>query len=159
MDFDEWYEENYPTVLAAVAVICGASLRSVEDPTMDAFVTAYERWERVSNMSSPSGWVVRVATNTRRRSIRRALRGNELAFADAVLLAASDSYQDTDLLQALGKLSYRQRRAVVLHHFEGLTQAEVAADLGVAPGTAAATLSQARSKLRNELENPTEAST
>ena len=152
MDFDGWYRQAYPRVLAAVAVVCGPGSAHVEDATTDAFVKAFERWERVSAMDSPTGWVVRVATNNARRSFRRAGRLAELSNSDRIELVFSDSYRDADLVAALSNLSYRQRRALVLHHIEGMTQKEVADDLGIAPGTASATLSQARTKLRTELE-------
>ena len=80
----------------------------------------------------------------------------ELVNAERISAVFSDSYQDAELVSALGKLSYRQRRALVLHHVEGLTQVEVAKDLDVSPGTASATLSQARKKLRTELEPTSE---
>ena len=152
MDFDTWYRSEYSRVLAAVTVVCGASSSRVEDATTDAFVKALERWDSVSTMDSPTGWVTRVAINKARRSFRRSGRLASLLNTQRIEDAFSDTYKDADLIAALGELSYRQRRAVVLHHLDGHTQAEVAADLGIAPGTASATLSQARKKLRVELE-------
>ena len=152
MDYDAWYRSEYPRVLAAVTVVCGASSPRVEDATTDAFVKALERWDSVSAMDSPTGWVTRVAINGARRSFRRAGRLSELLNAERLEAVFSDSYKDADLIAALSKLSYRQRRAVVLHHVDGHTQAEVAQELDIAPGTASATLSQARKKLRVELE-------
>lgn len=156
MDYDSWYRTEYPRVLAAVTVVCGASSSRVEDATTDAFVKAFERWERVSEMDSPTGWVTRVAINKARRSFRRAGRLAELMNAERISAVFSDSYQDAELVSALGTLTYRQRRALVLHHVDGLTQAEIAKDLDIAPGTASATLSQARKKLRTELEPTSE---
>ncbi len=156
MDYDAWYRTEYPKVLAAVTVVCQVSSSRVEDATTDAFVKAYERWDRVSDMDSPTGWVTKVAINKARRSFRRAGRLAELLNGERIALVFSDSYANVELVNALGELSYRQRRALILHHIEGLTQAEVAKDLDVAPGTASATLSQARKKLRIELEPSTE---
>ena len=148
MDYDTWYRSEYLRVLAAVTVVCGASSGRVEDATTDAFVKALEKWDSVSVMDSPTGWVTRVAIYKARRSFRRAGRLSELLNAERLEAVFSDSYKNA----ALGKLSYRQRRAVVLHHVDGHTQAEVAKELDIAPGTASATLSQARRKLRVELE-------
>ena len=159
MDYDSWYRSEYLRVLAAVTVVCGASSGRVEDATTDAFVKALEKWESVSVMDSPTGWVTRVAINKARRSFRRAGRLSELLNAERLEAVFSDSYRDSDVITALGKLTYRQRRAVVLHHVEGHPQAEVAKDLDIAPGTASATLSQARQRLRVELEPNGELST
>lgn len=156
MDYDDWYRSEYLRVLAAVTVVCGASSTRVEDATADAFVKALEEWDSVSRMDSPTGWVTRVAINKARRRFRRAARHAELINALPIKGVFSDSYRNAELVAALGALSYRQRRAVVLHHVEGHTQAEVAHDLGIAAGTASATLSQARKKLRAELEPTSE---
>lgn len=158
MDYDSWYRGEYPRVLAAVTVVCGASSSRVEDATTDAFVKAFERWDHVSAMASPTGWVTRVAINKARRSFRRASRLGELLNAERINAVFSDSYPDTELVSALAELSYKQRRALVLHHVEGFTQAEVARDLDVTAGTASATLFQARKRLRTELETTTEMS-
>ena len=150
-DYDSWYIAVYPRVLASVAVVCGDSTAQLEDCVMDAFVKAYERWDSVSAMDSPTGWVTRVAINRARRSFRRTARVSTVWDADLMADGRLDSYVDVELIEALKRLSFRQRRALVLHHVDGQTQAEVARDLGVAAGTASATLSQARQKLRAEL--------
>ena len=50
--------------------------------------------------------------------------------------------------EEVGRLPERYRRAVVLCHFEGLTQAEAARRLGCAPGTVGSLVSRARDMLR-----------
>jgi len=152
MDYDDWYRREYPRVLAAVMVVCGLARSRVEDATSDAFVKALERWELVSQMKSPTGWVTRVAINGVRRSIRRTVQLSGLLSARSTDAVFSDTYRDPEVIAALAQLSYRQRRALVLHHVDGLTQAEVAEDLQVAAGTASATLAQARRELRSLLE-------
>ncbi len=84
MDYDDWYRTEYPRVLAAVTVVCGSRSARVEDATTDAFVKALERWEHVSHMDSPTGWVTRVAINKARRSFRRAGRLAELPNAERI---------------------------------------------------------------------------
>lgn len=153
MDFDTWYSGEYTRVLAAVALVCGGGPH-VEDATTDAFVKAFERWETVGAMGSPTGWVTRVAINKARRSFRRSARLDELLNTERLAAVFSDTYEDADVVAALAQLTYRQRRAVVLHHLQGFSQAEVATEMGVATGTASATLTQARKKLRVHL-NPT----
>lgn len=151
MNFDDWYHREYPRVLAAVSVVCRVEPRAIEDATTDAFITALERWGRVAEMDSPTAWVTRVAINNAKRRFRRSSREVAVANEDAITQIFSDSYRDADLVEALAKLTYRQRRALVLHYFEDQTQAAVAKALDVAPGTASATLAQARKNLRREL--------
>ncbi len=156
MDFDRWYSCEYQRVLAVVAVVCNRRAASVEDATHDAFVKALERWDSVSVMDAPTGWVTKVAINSARRSFQRSRRREELTNSERIDNVFLDSHPDAALIAALGALSFRQRRAVVLHHVEGLSQAEVARDLDISPGTASATLHQARNRLRSALETTQE---
>ena len=63
----------------------------------------------------------------------------------------SDRDEEIDLLIELGRLTERQRIVVVARYVLGLTQAEIAELLGIAPGTVAATAHQATSLLRERL--------
>ncbi len=53
--------------------------------------------------------------------------------------------------EEVARLPERYRRAVVLCHFEGLTQAEAARRLGCAPGTVGSLVTRARDMLRTRL--------
>lgn len=149
LDFDDWYRSEYSRVLAAVLVVCGADRSRAEDATADAFVKALERWSTVGHMDSPTGWVIRVATNNAHRRLSRWRRGRELEETGVEFAEASGA--DVDVWRALAKLGPRQRAALVLRYADDLTQADVAKSLGVAPGTAAATLHQARKSMKTIL--------
>src|SRR5215475_11668319 len=76
-DFGAWYREEHPRVLAALTVAAG-STDVAADATSDAFVRAYERWDRVRAMASPGGWLYKVALNNVRRRARRQTLEREL---------------------------------------------------------------------------------
>ena len=152
LEFDRWYAETHSTVLVAVSLACLGDFEAAEDATNDAFVKALERWDSVSQMDSPIGWVTRVAINRARRNARRRTRRIELLSAQRLETAVLDRYHDVDLWSSLRKLTARQREAIVLRYVADLSQAGVAAELGVATGTASATLSQARELLRTHLK-------
>jgi RNA polymerase sigma factor (sigma-70 family) len=61
---------------------------------------------------------------------------------------------DLDLEQAIGALPKRQRLAVELHYFVGLTTAETASVMSCAEGTVKSALHDARNNLRRALEQP-----
>lgn len=149
-NFNAWYRTNYPRVLAVVLVVC-RDLPRAEDASNDAFVKAYERWEKIAIMDSPTAWVTKVAVNNAKRSLRRRARHMELLNSQR-FEAQVDDYWLPELREMLSVLTVRQRAAIVLRYVEQLSQAEVAEKLGVARGTASATLTQARSLLRTELE-------
>ena len=61
---------------------------------------------------------------------------------------------DPDLVAAIRTLPNRQRTAIALRYVADLPQADIAAAMGVAPGTVAALLHQARTNLRQTLGGP-----
>ena len=58
-----------------------------------------------------------------------------------------------DMTRALGRLSPKQRGAVILHHYAGYPTKDVAAILGSTPGAVATHLERGRSRLRRMLED------
>src|SRR3546814_17724782 len=69
--FDGWYGSEHPRLLRALLVIGGRG-SDVAEVVDEAFVRAYERWDRVGRMTSPAGWTYRTALNLLRRRWRRA---------------------------------------------------------------------------------------
>ena len=56
------------------------------------------------------------------------------------------------LVQALGRLPRRQREVIVLRYWAGLSEAEIAATLGVSAGTVKSTAHKAQKRLGQSLE-------
>lgn len=156
-DFDSWYAELRPTMAPALAAWCGDPSLAAE-ALDEAFARAFERWERVRNAGSPSGWVWRTATNVARRRLRRAAMERRILSGQRSIPVTVPAYEgeDVDLRRALMTLTERQRTAVVLHHIADLSNRDVADILGVAIGTVGATLHQARSLLAEHLSVPPE---
>jgi RNA polymerase sigma-70 factor (ECF subfamily) len=67
-------------------------------------------------------------------------------------LAAEQPAELPSLAAELRALPERQRAAVFLHYWADLPYDEIAALLGIAPGTVAASLHAARRRLRDRLE-------
>jgi RNA polymerase sigma-70 factor (ECF subfamily) len=62
--------------------------------------------------------------------------------------------EQSDLLRALRKLPARQAAALVLRHYHGYTNVEIAAALGVPEQTVASRLAAARKQLQGTLAEP-----
>ena len=74
----------------------------------------------------------------------------------AVVCGAQRHAERDQLVRALATLSTRQRRIVVLRHLDGLSEREVADDLGISVGTVKSTASRGLAQLRAELrQTPT----
>ncbi|GAA3542776.1 hypothetical protein GCM10022263_32440 [Nocardioides daeguensis] len=65
--------------------------------------------------------------------------------------------EDRDqVVRLLAGLTERERRVVVLRHYCDLSEAAVAAELGIAPGTVKSALSRALAKLRVSITEDTD---
>lgn len=148
--FETWYREVHPRLHASIAHAFGDVALAAE-ATDEAFVRAFERWDRVGHMSAPAGWVYRVAFNdARRRARRRDLEGRVLRRdrPDVVTPPAGE------LWSVVATLPPRQRHAVVLRHVGQLREAEIGEAMGIARGTVSATLRAAYASLRVAIADP-----
>jgi RNA polymerase sigma factor (sigma-70 family) len=152
--FDEWYRREWPRLVATFTLASG-DRELGREIAAEALARALERWDRVSRMASPGGWTYRVGLNLLRRHHRRVT--TELHALQAIGVPVDPTHawiEDVELWSAVAGLPARQRAAVVLRYAAGMTEAEVAETLDVAPGTVAATLNHARAQLRSALSEP-----
>lgn len=112
----------------------GHQAAEAEDLAQEAMVRLVERWDEVRTLADPWAWVVRVALNlatSRWRRLQTALRRRHL-------IASDDVHYDSTAVEALALLdglSPRQRLAVVLRYYAGLSVRDTAELMGVAEGT------------------------
>jgi len=138
-------EAAYPTVYRAL-IAMGATPHDAADALQDAFEDAITVNEPVTRAE---GWLFIAAKRKWRRSRWRTRIFHPLELVRGSI--RSDRDEEIDLLIELARLTERQRTVVVARYVLGLTQAEIAELLGVAPGTIAATAHQATSLLRERL--------
>lgn len=144
-DFEKWFSERYGSLVAALTVVLGDA-HAAEESSAEAFVRAYERWERVRRMESPGGWLYQVALNHARRRARRQVRERELLTRFRPRDGGPITLEP-ELWAAVRELTDRQRTAIALRYVLDLPETEVAEVMGVARGTASATLATARRRL------------
>ena len=150
-DFDAWYEEQHPLVLAALTVASGRPDVAAE-ATDEAFVRAFERWDRVRLMESPGGWLYRVALNDLRRRCRRLTIERELLRRQVEpVVVVTPPALTAHVWEAVRTLPTRQRTAVALRYVLDLPEGEVARVMGVTRGAASASLTAARRRLESLL--------
>lgn len=129
-----------------------------QDIVQDALVRAWRKRHLFDpERGTATTWLLAI-TADRARDARRT-RNRHLRVVDdtseppdvPVPTADVDADLDLDLDRAIGTLSDRQRLAVELHYFLGLTVAETAAVMECSNGTVKSTLHDARISLRNTL--------
>jgi RNA polymerase sigma-70 factor (sigma-E family) len=120
----------------------------------DALVRTYVAWPR-ARQTDPLAYARRVLANSRIdmwRRRRREVLSAPATFPDSARVNESIVVEHRDeLVRALARLTTRQRRVVVLRYLVGLTEREVAADLGVSVGAVKSQASRGLSLLRAHL--------
>jgi RNA polymerase sigma-70 factor (ECF subfamily) len=146
--FEEFFEAERVRLFKALFTITG-SRQEAEDISQEAFLRLWEKWDRVSAMEEPAGYLHRTAMNVLRDRRRRVVLGMRRAIR---LSPSPDGYEAVEARSvaatALGSLTPRQRAAVVLTEPRVSTE-EAGALLGIKGSTVRALLFQARSALRD----------
>ncbi|MEA1903428.1 MAG: sigma-70 family RNA polymerase sigma factor [Actinomycetota bacterium] len=146
--FESFYSRAGHQVHRAVAVGTGnADLAA--DATEEAMVRAYERWEKVSVMANPEGWVYVVAMNWARNRLKRRRYRSNLPVPDV----GQDDPQvpDPKLVATLRRLPVHQREVVVARYLLDMSEADMAKAFGVAKGTIKSRLHRGLEALRKDL--------
>ena len=147
LSFDQLFAERYVPMVRLAFALVGSSERA-EELVQDAFARVYERWRRIEQ---PAAYLRTAVVNGCRNEHRRRRTRARLARGTPEI-AADGASNNVDFLDGLRVLTPRQRTAVVLRYHEGLGEAEIAASLGVRPGTVKSTLHQALQRLRAHIE-------
>jgi RNA polymerase sigma-70 factor (ECF subfamily) len=109
-EFDEFYRAQWPRLAGTLRLLSGEATIA-DDTAQDAFTLAWRRWDRVSRMDRPAGWLYTTAFRLlRRRMARDARRSRPLAFDGPLDFDVIDR---VSLQRALAGLPMRQRQAVV----------------------------------------------
>jgi RNA polymerase sigma-70 factor (ECF subfamily) len=154
-DFDRLYRASYPRLVRTLTALL-RDAAAAEDCVQEAFVRAFKAWPRWRPDAPAEAWLHRIALNVaashrryqRLRDVGEVLRRfgrPELERDPAAVVERSD------LLDALRRLPPRQAAAIVLRHYHGYTNREIAAALGVPERTVASRLAAARERLQQEL--------
>lgn len=147
--FEEAFRELFRVAYRSAYRVTGDAAAS-EDAASEALVRAGLRWRRISGRSLP--WVVRVATNLAIDQTRRRARERRVAHHGTTPDGIESVQASVDLHRALKALPKRQREVVVLRYFGELSEREIAAELGVAPGSVKSHASRGLAALRARLE-------
>ncbi len=150
LDFRAFFEHERVRLVRATLLLTG-NVAEAEDLAQEALARVLERWDRVSEMESPEGYLYRTALNLNRKRLRRmtiAAR-RALAVSDHDALAAAEDR--VDVLRAVASLPRQQREAIVLVVWLGYGTEEAGTLLGIEPGSVRGRLHRARQALRRQL--------
>jgi RNA polymerase sigma-70 factor (sigma-E family) len=159
-EFSEFVASRRAQLRRTAYLLCGDSHRA-EDLVQTVLMKLYVAWPRVRRPDRGVGvnvdayarrMLVNAHVDEGRRPWRREWVGGDDTWFDRAEAPREFGTEDRDLLRdALAALPPRQRAAVVLRHFWGLSVEETARDLGVSTGTVKSQTSHALHRLEEAL--------
>ena len=148
--FEELFHAEKTRLYGALCVLIGDPAEA-EDLAQDAFVRVWSAWDRVGAMDDPTGYLYRTAMNGARSRYRRSVLAlkrqlrprdhrDELSMVE----------ERAVLIRCLGRLTHKQRAAIVLLDLLGLSSEEAGTALGMQPGAVRTQASRGRAELRRQ---------
>lgn len=151
---DRYYERVYLFMRAV-----GHDRQMSEDLTQETFLRAWYHIGQLRDGKALNGWLFRIAGNVSRLH-RRRFKGKDTINLDGIEPAASGEDSSLNvgqreqldhLKQAVARLPWKLKQAVVLHYMEQLTIAEAADAAGIREGTLKSRLNRGLEALRKEV--------
>jgi RNA polymerase sigma-70 factor (sigma-E family) len=128
---------------------------AAEDVVQEAFCGLYRRWDRLAGPDKALVYVRSSVLNGCRSALRRKSRSEMSGLgqppavsAESAVLAGEERRQ---VMRLLRRLPDRQREVLVLRFYLELSDAEIARQLGIRPGTVRSTTSRALAALARAL--------
>jgi RNA polymerase sigma-70 factor (ECF subfamily) len=146
--FDTFFEEEHERLFKALYFVTG-NRHDAEELMQDAFLSLWERWDRIHLIDDPTAYLFRVALNGFRMRRRRA----SMAMRKVIPVPESrdeflDAEMRADVRRLLLGITPRQRAALVLVDLLGYPSEQAARILRVRPSTARALATKGRRVLR-----------
>jgi RNA polymerase sigma-70 factor (ECF subfamily) len=150
--FEAFFSSAHARLFGTLCVVT-ADAGEAEELMQEAFVRVWERWDRVRFHPDPAGYLYLTAFNVHRDRMRRLRRAARLMVSP---VEAEDVFarvdERADVLDALRRLSARQRAALVLTELLDMSSEQAGRVLGVRAVTVRVLASQGRAALREALE-------
>jgi RNA polymerase sigma-70 factor (sigma-E family) len=150
------FHSQYGAMLR-LAVLLGAD--DAEDIVAEAFYQLYRRWKKLREADAALPYLRSVVCNLTRMRLRHLQVVRKHATPDAAERSGTSAetealLQDDQraLVAALKELPTRQREALVLRHWLGLREAEIAAAMGISCGAVKSHTSRGMAALTRVLE-------
>ena len=135
--------------MVRLALLLVDDRETAEGVVQDAFAGLHRRWSTLASPDAAVGYLRTSVVNgsrsvlRKRRAVREAVVPADVAgdAPDSSLLLAEEH---REVLAAIRRLPDRQREVIVLRYWSGLTEAEIAAVLGISVGAVKSSTSRGR---------------
>ena len=147
---DEHLEAGYRLACAILG-----NPAEAQDATHDAFVQAWRKWHTLRDPDRFEAWFDRIVANTCKNRLTSSARRRTRALDNAIETAPGDpmgqALDRVALTVALATLSPDHRVVVALRYYRDLSVDQIAARLGLRPGTVRSRLHYATRRLHTAL--------
>lgn len=149
--FESFFEAEYGRLCKALVFLTGDAFEA-EEIAQDAMTRVLERWDRVSAMSSPTGYLFRTAMNLNRNRIRSIrVRARRLFHEPPGPDHGATVVDQLEVRRALDGLSRSEREALILVDWQRMNAAEAGAVLGISAGAVRVRLHRAHAAFERSL--------
>ncbi|MFI5979596.1 RNA polymerase sigma factor [Streptomyces sp. NPDC051555] len=144
--------------MVRLAVLLVDDPATAEDVVQDAFTALYRRHgEHITEIDNALGYLRTAVVNTARSVLRRRRTVRSWTPPAAADVPSAEEYvvideEHREVLAALGRLTPRRREVLVLRYWADLSEAEIAATLGISRGAVKSNASRALDALERILE-------
>lgn len=159
LDAYELLVQRHSPMVYRVALRLTGNHHDAQDVAQEALIAAWENLARFRAESSFSTWLYQIVTRRALNKISRSRAASSLDMLPDVADPAAEPAIQTErnlavdaVTDALLALPFPQRAVVVLHHFEGLSYAEIASVTGTTEPAIRSHLFRARRALGKKME-------
>lgn len=156
-DFERLYRRSYRKILITLIGMLGDPA-AAEDCTQEAFARAFKAWHSWRPGAPAEAWLHRIAINVavsywRRQRLREVGEILRRVGRPAPPPSPAAIAENSVIGSALRQIPAKQAATIVLRHYHGYTNREIAAALGIPERTVASRLAAARARLQVLLED------
>ena len=151
------YRRNF-TALVRLATLVVRDTATAEEVVQDAFINMHRGWHRLRDEDNALAYLRQAVVNRARSVLRHRViveRNAPKALPD--LPSAEDGaismFERSAVIAALRDLPGRQREALILRYYADLSEAEIAATMGISKGSVKSHTARGMTALRAALEN------
>lgn len=146
--FEDFFAAHHARLFGAMCAVTG-DRQEAEEIMQEAFLKLWERWERVSQVEDPEGYLYRTAMNVFRGRYRRA----KLALRKAAhTIERTDAFEAVDarqtVIKGLASLTPAQRAAIVFTSLLGYNSQEAGEILGTSASAVRTLATTGRARIR-----------
>ncbi|MFC1404162.1 MULTISPECIES: SigE family RNA polymerase sigma factor [Streptacidiphilus] len=137
----------------SACLLTGGDTHLAEDLVQETLGRVFVRWRRVSGADNPAAYAQTMLVHTflSWRRLRRSREQPTEVLPEAAAASAGDTALRITLMDALARLSARDRAVLVLRYWEDRSIEQTASVLRLSPGAVSTRSTRALSRLRSQL--------